>query len=148
MAFCRLAGIPRAFPDADRFSDNAFAHSGCRAVNPYFLRYSFASRPCDFRCFGDTILNSWPHSRQTTLFFWMDFLGSTSGAVASASRSSILIPIFHRANSFKAESARKADRLLAPPAATAASIFLINSLGRVTVAFSVPPRKAATSTST
>lgn len=50
-------------------------------------------------------------------------------------------------NAFAAESARKAERLFALPSATAVSIFLTRSLGRVTVAFSVPPRKGVISTS-
>ena len=58
MALRRLSGRPRSFPDRDLFSDSAFAQRGCRAENPYFLRYSLEVRLCDLRCFGDSILNS------------------------------------------------------------------------------------------
>ena len=72
MALRRLSGNPLSFPDWDRFSERALAHRGWRAENPCFLRYSFEMSPCDLRCLGDSILNSWPHSRQTILFFWID----------------------------------------------------------------------------
>jgi hypothetical protein len=48
----------------------------------------------------------------------------------------------------RAESARKADLFFAPPAAARASIFVMRSFGRVTVAFSLLPKYADTSIST
>ena len=46
--------------------------------------------------------------------------------------------IFYQPSALKAESVRNADLLFAPPPATIASILRINSLGKVTAAFTVP----------
>ena len=82
MAFRRLSGIPRSFLATDRSAERALQQRGCRVGKPYFARYDLASRPCDARCFPDSILNPLPHSRQTTLFFWMDLLASPTCRVA------------------------------------------------------------------
>ena len=86
IASLRFSGKPRAFPAFFRRSDKDFAQRGCRRENPCFARYSRPVNPCDFRCFGESILNSWPHSMQTILFFWIDFSGEIAGAEALPSK--------------------------------------------------------------
>jgi len=52
-----------------------FAQSGWRSENPCLTRYSLLVKPWDLRCLGESILNSWAHSRLITLFFNRDFSG-------------------------------------------------------------------------